>query len=267
MPLFKNRRRKKLRTRAFPPGWRAILRDRYPLYGRLPAAEQRELEGHIQVFLAEKYFEGCAGVEITDEVRVLIAAQACTLLLGRETDYFPMMRTVLVYPRAFVGQGKSLGAAGVVTESMGWRLGESWHMPGNTGPVVLSWRDVLAGVADPGDGHNLVFHEFAHQLDAESGSVEGAPAIEEGYAQWSLVMGREYRSFIDDLRWGRPVVMDPYAATSPAEFFAVATETFFERPIPLRERHPALYSLMSRYFHQDPAARAACAKGSCGAVA
>jgi MtfA peptidase len=257
--LLKNRRRKKLRTRPLPDAWRAILEARFPLYSRLCPADRAELDGHIQVFLAEKYFEGCGGLVITDEVRLLIAAQACILLLRRKTEYFPLMRTVLVYPGAFVGRAKSVGPAGMVTESQGWRLGESWHTPGSTGPVVLSWRDIQSGAADPEDGHNVVFHEFAHQLDAESGSVEGAPALESGAGDWARTMTREFHLFLSDLYAGRPVALNPYGAQSPAEFFAVATETFFERPAALRERHPGVYNQLARYFNQDPAAAARCA--------
>jgi len=231
-----------------------MLRSRFPLYATLCPAERAELEGHIQVFLHEKFFEGCNGLKVTDEMRVLIAAQACVLLLGRETEYFPMMRTVLVYPAAFVGRGKSTGPAGMVTESQGWRLGESWHYPGNTGPVILSWRDVHLGMSDPVDGHNVVYHEFAHQLDAESGSVEGAPMLEEGGAEWARVMSREFRQFNEDLAHGRPTVLDPYGAQSPAEFFAVATEAFFERPVDLRDRHAGVYRQLAAYFKRDPAA-------------
>lgn len=266
--LLKNRRRRKLRARPLPEAWRGKLEERWPRYRRLCAADRAELDGHIQVFLAEKYFEGCQGLRITDEMRVLIAAQACLLLLHRETEYFPMMRTVLLYPGAFVGQAKTVGPAGVVTESQGWRLGESWHQPGNTGPVILSWRDVVAGAANPEDGHNVVLHEFAHQLDAESGAVEGAPLLEGGGAEWQRTMVREFHAFVSDLRTGRPTVLDPYAAHSPAEFFAVATETFFERPVALRDQHPALYRLFAGYFRQDPAecGSAAC-RGAAGAVA
>lgn len=270
MILLKNRRRRKLRTRPLPGAWREALLEGFPLYRRLCPKDRAELDGHIQVFMAEKYFEGCNGLVLTAAMRVLIAAQACVLLLGRDTEYFPMMKTVLVYPGAFVGRGKSVGPAGMVTESQGWRLGESWHHPGNTGPVILSWRDVVAGAADPGDGRNVVYHEFAHQLDAESGSVEGAPLMDEGAAEWSRVMNREFRAFQNDLATGQPIVLDPYGAQSPAEFFAVATESFFERPGEMRERHPAVYAQLARYFGRNAAECAAmggCEEAVRGAVA
>ena len=254
--LFKARRRRKLRIREFPEAWRGILRRRWPMFELLPARDRAELEGHIQVFLAEKYFEGCNGLTVTEEMRVLIAAQACLLLLHRDTDYFPLMRSVLVYPGPFVGEGKSTGPGGVITESEGWRRGESWHTPGAGGPVILSWPDVLAGAANPGDGRNVVIHEFAHQLDGESGWVDGAPRIEDARdaAAWKRVMSEEFNSHARAAWSGLPTVIDPYGATSPAEFFATATEAFFERAAELRLSHPALYDAMTGYFHQDPAA-------------
>lgn len=254
--LFRRWRRKRLREREFPAEWRAILERRLPYYRCLPAADRRELEGHIQVFLAEKWFEGCAGFVVTDEVRVLIAAQACVLLLHRETDYYPGMRTVLVYPEMYLSNGRSVGPAGVVSEGPMWRRGESWYTPGAGGPVVLSWRDVQAGAADVHDGFNVVFHEFAHQLDGESGAVEGTPALEDRaqFEAWSRVMAREFGALVDDLRNNRPTLLQPYGATNPAEFFAVATECFFERPRELRARHPELYQQLAAFYKQDPAA-------------
>ncbi len=255
MMLFKSRRRRRLRESPFPPIWRRYLNDNVAIYSRLPEADRRELEGHIRVFLAEKYFEGCGGLEMTDEIRVTIAGQACLLLLHRETDYFPGLRTILVYPSGYLAQVKTTGPAGLVIEGIDSRFGESWHTPGAGGPVVLSWRDAKTGGANDRDGRNLVYHEFAHQLDGESGSVEGAPLLRERsmYTPWANVLGREYRGLIDDLRSARPTLLNPYGAQSPAEFFAVATETFFERPLELRERHPELYAQLRSFYQQDPA--------------
>jgi MtfA peptidase len=256
MPVFKRRRRKKVAARPFPPVWRRMLEENFPYHRCLPEGDQRELEGHILVFLSEKYFEGCAGFEITDEVRVTIAAQACLLLLHRATDYYPGLRTILVYPTGYFAPAKVGGPGGVVTETVQGRLGESWNTPGIGGPVVLSWRDVKQGAADAGDGRNVVFHEFAHQLDGESGSVEGAPLLERrsSYIAWARVLGAEYRAFLEDLRAARPTVLNPYGAQSPGEFFAVVTEAFFEMPRQLKARHPELYGQLAGFFRQDPAA-------------
>ncbi|MEX2219658.1 MAG: M90 family metallopeptidase [Phycisphaerales bacterium] len=263
MPL-RNWRRKRLRAKAFPAAWRALLERRLPYYRCLPESDRRELEGHTRVLLAEKYYEGCAGLTLTDEVRVLIAAQAAVLLLHRDTNYYPGVSTILVYPAAYLAQMRAVGPAGIVTEGAAWRAGESWHTPGGRQPVVVSWRDVQAGAADPGDGSNVVFHEFAHQLDGETGAVDGAPLMgsREHAEEWARVMWREYHALGADLRSGRPTLLSPYAATSPAEFFAVLTEVFFERGRELRERHPEAYRLMARYFRQDPAALA-CGETPC----
>jgi MtfA peptidase len=255
MPILKHLRRRRLRRKPFPPIWRRYLEENVPIYRRLPEEDQRELEMHVQIFLAEKYFEGCGGLTLTDEMRTTIAAQACMLLLHRETDYYPGLRTILVYPAGYFARSRNVGPGGVVTESVDPRLGESWHTPGAGGPVVLSWRDVKAGAANDRDGHNVVYHEFAHQLDGESGSVEGAPRLQERsqYTPWAQVFGREFQRLHAELRSGQPTLLNPYGASSPAEFFAVATETFFERPLEMRARHPALYEQLRGYYRQDPA--------------
>lgn len=263
--FYRRWRRNRIRRRPFPEAWRRILESGLPYYRCLPREDREELHGHIQVFLAEKYFEGAGGLTVTDEMRVIIAAQACMLLLHRETDYYPLMRTVIVYPSTYLAQGRSVGPGGIVTEEAGWRQGESWHRlssPAGGGPVILSWQDVQHGAADVRDGHNVVFHEFAHQLDAESGSVEGAPVLDgdgttggprSQYIAWARVLGAEYNALLQDLAARRPTVLRAYAGTSPAEFFAVLTEVFFERPGELKARHPELYEQMKGFFRQDPA--------------
>jgi Mlc titration factor MtfA (ptsG expression regulator) len=265
--LFKGRRRRRLRSRPFPAEWRAILESSMPLYRRLPDADRAELEGHIQVFIAEKYFEGCNGLQLSDRIRVIIAAHAGLLLLHRDTDYYPLMRSILVYPAAFAGAGKSIGPAGIVTENQGWRSGESWHTPAAGGPVIISWSDTLAGASDPCDGRNVALHEFAHQLDAESGAVEGVPALDDDAAGFSRMITIELARLRQALSMGLPSAIDPYGATSPAELFAVAVETFFERPATLRQQHPALYDRLTAYFRQDPATWSACEPAIPGAVA
>ncbi|MBX3356867.1 MAG: zinc-dependent peptidase [Phycisphaeraceae bacterium] len=261
MFFFKARKRRRLREQPFPAEWAAIISRRVPAYRRLSPADRDELHGHIGVFLDEKRFEGCAGLEITDEIRLTIAAQACMLLLHRDTDYYPRLDTILVYPHRYLVKQVRQGPGGVVTEEYAMRLGESWQgaaAPHSGGPVVLSWDDVLGGAADAADGANVVYHEFAHQLDAESGAVEGAPALEGhgAYAAWARILGAEFNDLRRDLSLHRPTILSNYAATSPAEFFAVATEVFFERPDALRARHPALYRQLADYFRQDPAAAA-----------
>jgi Mlc titration factor MtfA (ptsG expression regulator) len=247
---MKRRRRNRLREKPFPPEWLRIIERNFPLYERLPAADQRELLGDIQVFLAEKHFEGCGGLEITDEIRVTIAAQACLLLLHRETDDYPRLDSILVYPSAYVAASVERYPGGIVGEGLSARLGEAWA----TGAVVLSWDDVRRGAADIHDGHNVVLHEFAHQLDQESGAAEGLPVLERRsmYVAWARVLGAAYERLRSDVARGRPTVLDSYGAKNPAEFFAVATECFFEKPVQLARHHPALYAELREFYRQDP---------------
>ena len=229
-----------------------MLERNVPVYGRLSDADRNELKGHIQVFLAEKRFEGAGGLTITDEIRVAIAAHACVLLLHRTTDYYPGLYTVIVYPGAYVAGRTVREPMGIVTERTETRLGES----SPRGAVVLSWNAVEAAASDVGDCRNVVLHEFAHQLDAEDGSVEGAPVLSDRsrYVVWARILGREYERLRRDAFHGRSTVLDRYGATSPAEFFAVATECFFTRPGLLKARHPELYAELKGYYRQDPAA-------------
>ncbi|MBC7771646.1 MAG: zinc-dependent peptidase [Pyrinomonadaceae bacterium] len=249
---FRRRRRLRIKAQPFPPAWLAIVNKYVPYVQCLSESDKSELYGHIKVFIAEKSFEGCGGLVMTDEIRVTIAAQACVLLLHRDSGYYPDLRTILVYPSSYVAPVKRpLGGNGAIIETAELRAGESWHR----GSLVLSWRDVQAGSAQPCDGRNVVFHEFAHQLDSESGAVEGAPALEgrSAYAAWATVLGREFQSLMQDLRTNRPTLMGGYAAKNPAEFFAVVTEVFFERPQELKGRHPELYEQFRQFYKQDPA--------------
>jgi Mlc titration factor MtfA (ptsG expression regulator) len=251
--FFKRRRRERLRAQPFPPEWLKILEKNCPFYGRLSEADRRGLRGLIQVFVAEKNFEGCGGLAMTDEIKVTIAAQACLLLLHRETDIYPRLYSILVYPSAYVAKSLRPIGGGFVLEGEEGRLGEAWK----DGAVVLSWDDVLSGAADPRDGHNVVLHEFAHQLDHEDGVADGAPilACRSHYVAWARVLGAEYEQLRADARRGRKSVLDKYGATEPAEFFAVATECFFEKPEQLRKKHPELYDELREFYRQDPAAR------------
>ncbi|MGA2704107.1 MAG: M90 family metallopeptidase [Isosphaeraceae bacterium] len=249
--MFRNRRRERLRSQPFPHSWLGIIKKNVPIFNRLPQTDQRELQGHIQVFLAEKFFEGCGGLELTEEIKVTIAAQACLLLLHRETGYYPRLITILVYPHAYVAKGIRPIGGGAVLEFETARLGEAWK----DGVVVLSWDDVRQGASDLHDGHNVVLHEFAHQLDQQDGSADGAPILEHHsqYVTWARVLSHEYDQLRRDTEQGRADVLDEYGATNPAEFFAVATECFFEKPIPLRRKHPRLYEELKAYYRQDPA--------------
>ena len=233
-----------------PGKWNAIIEKRVPYAACLPPDQQERLYGLIQVFLDEKEFEGCGGLQIKDEIRVTIAGHACILLLGGQSDMYPKLRTILVYPKAYIAPESRPGPDGTITEGLQGRSGESWSF----GNIVLSWKDVLQDSADFKRGRNVVFHEFAHQLDFESGSAQGAPILPRGakYSDWARVLGGEYESLIDSLEFGKPSLLDKYGALNPAEFFAVVTEAFFLKPNDLWVKHPELYSQLKLYYRQDP---------------
>jgi hypothetical protein len=233
-----------------PDAWRALIEKNVPYVGRLSPEDRAELFGLIQIFLAEKRFEGCGGLELTDEVRVTIAAQACVLLLHRETDDYPNLTSILVYPTTYVVREGRRTAEGLVAEGPQARLGESWARD----VVVLAWDSVLSGAADIHDGHNVVLHEFAHQLDQEGGGA-GAPALPRRsmYVAWARVLGHDFHQLVRDVAHHHRTLIDRYGATNPAEFFAVVTETFFEKPRELRARHADLYALLAEFYRQDPA--------------
>jgi Mlc titration factor MtfA (ptsG expression regulator) len=247
-PFIIERRRERLRAKPLPAGWREILERRVPYFHRLPPDLQRQLERHVRVFVAEKSFIGCAGFEVTDEVRVTIAAHACLLVLNRKTDYYPNLRQILVYPSAFLVERMRAEPSGVVHEQRHALSGESWTQ----GQVVISWEDVL----EAGSGHNVVIHEFAHQLDQRKGYANGAPWLgrRDRYPRWSRVMLEEFALLQQQAMMGQPSLFSHYGATSPAEFFAVVSEVFFERPRELAAMHPALHEELRTLYRVDPSA-------------
>ena len=248
--FFKNRRREALRAQPLNPEERAVLDKNIPYVNHLNADDRAELEGLVRVFLAEKSFEGCAGLELTDEIKLTIAAQACLLLLHRDSDIYPNVDAILVYPSAYRVPTEQHDGLVVIQEDQA-RLGESWQR----GLVVLAWDHVLSGAAQPRDGQNVVLHEFAHQLDSEDGVMNGTPDLgaRARYTSWGHVLGHEFEELSQRLHAGRSSDIDPYGATNPAEFFAVLTEMFFEKPRALERRHPALYTELAEFYKQDPA--------------
>ena len=249
-PLVAALRRQRIRRQPFPPLWRDILRRRMPAFALLPADVQLRLKKLAQVLIAEKPFIGCAGLVISDEMRVLVSVQAALLLLRRGAGYFPQLRQVLIYPGAFVVQRSSPGVAGLVHDERRALAGESWQQ----GQVLLSWRDVLEGAADPHDGRNVVIHELAHQLDQETGGANGAPWLREPArrARWAQVLSQEFQHLQLRLAQGHAGLIEPYAATDAAEFFAVVSELFFEKPAELAALHPALYGELCGYYGVNP---------------
>lgn len=228
----------------------ALIEHTTPIYQRLPASLQQQLQGHIQIFLDEKKFYGFDGIEINDEIRLTVAANACLLILNRPSSYFPSFRSIYVYPSTYIAiQQRHEGA--LKTESQQHRHGESWFR----GPIVLAWDASIRGAMDMKDGHNVILHEFAHKLDEEDGQVDGAPALgsHSRYSAWAKAMYPEYKTLLQQARRGQNSVLDHYGATNPAEFFAVLVETFFEKPRQLQSKHPELYRQLKLYFQLDPA--------------
>ncbi|MEE2729573.1 MAG: M90 family metallopeptidase [Pseudomonadota bacterium] len=246
---WKQQRRRRLQAAPFPDAWRELLWQQFALYRKLPDRERRTLERHMQVFMAEKVFVGCNGMEINEHVKLLIAAQACILILNKATDYYPGFATILVYPETFVVPMTQRDGM-VHSDVVSVRTGESWHR----GPVVLAWDQVLQGARNDRDGHNVVMHEFAHKLDEENWQMDGLPILSDPqqYGPWKQVLTDAYQQLHRAMELDQPDVIDDYGATSPAEFFAVVTETFFEKPQQLQQQHPQLYDQFKRYYGSDP---------------
>jgi hypothetical protein len=249
-PGLLKRRRARLRRRPPPQGVEEILSRNVGLYALLPDDLREQLHGHMNVFLDEKQFLGLGGQEITADVAVTIAGTACMLLLNREPSYFPGFSSILVYPNVY--EAEHVDYDGVVeTRKRSRRAGESWHR----GPIVLAWSSVSQGAANAGDGYNVVLHEFAHKLDEENSGTNGQPVLHAAghYQEWADVLGREYQLFSDRVSRRNNKVMDEYGLTSPAEFFAVATESFFEKAVGMQKRLPDLYEQLMKFYAVDPA--------------
>jgi MtfA peptidase len=248
--FLRKRRRLRLRRAPLTDDERELVARNVPYYRGLDEARRRQLDGLVRIFLDEKRFEGCGGLEVTHEMRLTIAAQACLLLLGRDSDVYPLLQSVLVYPGAYRSREPVLEPDGTVAEDAEERIGESW----TRGSVVLSWDDVSrAGGA--ADGVNVVLHELAHQLDEENGEANGTPRLPAPsmYAEWARVLGGEYEALAAAVERGEATLIDEYGVESPAEFFAVATECFFERAAEMKARHPELYTQLAACYGQDSA--------------
>lgn len=222
---------------------RSLLSKDFPLFARLPDPLRNELEGIMHVFINEKSFEACGGMEeVTDHMRHVISAQACLLLVNRKHDFYRKLRSVLLYPSAYKAKNEHGG------EDV--RLGESW----NSGSVILAWDSVVSGGRDEKDGHHVTLHEFAHQLDQVDGAADGVPELSTVgcYREWAAVFSSAFDRFQTKLDKGQRTVIDPYGATNPAEFFAVLTETFYEKPSQLQKSYPKVYDQLCRYYQVNP---------------
>jgi Mlc titration factor MtfA (ptsG expression regulator) len=248
MVAVRRRNRRILLSSPFPEEWIEILNKNLPPYLKLSSTLRQQLHDLVRIFIAEKSFEGCGGLILTDEIRVTIAAQACMLLLNRDVECYPKLFSILVYPSTYVAGARDTLHGGWEEESV--RLGESWQ----SGAVVLAWDNVLQGAANFKDGHNVTMHEFAHQLDQEDGAGDGTPILgtRSAYSVWARVFSKEYELLQRKTDHGRKSVMHGYGATNPAEFFAVATETFFEKPRQLNKHHPELFKELQIFYKINP---------------
>jgi Mlc titration factor MtfA (ptsG expression regulator) len=250
--FFRRWTRRAARERPFPAEWEAIIAKNVALFEGLTEDEKSELRKLVACFIDEKPFEGAGGLVMDDEKRVTIAAQACFLLLHRDTDIYPNLDAIVVYPSAYATKKVESLGGGAVLETEQGRLGESWVR----GLVVLAWDAVRAGTQNANDGRNVVLHEFAHQLDQEDGAADGAPDLERDQRKgWAEVLGAEYADLKEHVHVGERSTIDDYGATNPAEFFAVVTELFFERGAELARTHPELYEQFASFYRQDPAKR------------
>jgi Mlc titration factor MtfA (ptsG expression regulator) len=251
---LRRHRREKLLAQPFPPEWLQRLQKNVAFYATLAPDKQKKLRDDLRIFSAERQWEGCRGLRLTDTIKVTIAAQACLLVLGLEIDLYNRVPSILVYPRGYrVPRTEPLGG-GAYLEGEADLLGEAHYR----GPVILSWAEVREDALHPGSGRNLVFHEFAHQLDMLNGAADGTPPLESDKHEksWQRVMTSEFRRLRSDAERGRRTLLDPYGLTNEAEFFAVATEAFFDCAAAVQEQHPKLYRLFCEYYRQDPAQRA-----------
>jgi MtfA peptidase len=253
-----DRRRRHILEHPFPPAWQEVLERNVAAYRRLDDGEQRRLRELIQVFVAEKHWEGCGGLELTDEIRVTIAGQACLLILGRDHSLFADVESILIYPSTVVTpprKGSFFGLGNQVVDGGTPILGQAFR----GGPVILAWDAVLAGGLDPHDGRNVVMHELAHKIDMLAGRADGTPPLD-GAARrraWAEVCSRIFLAMQEASDHGKESFLRDYAATNEAEFFAVATETFFERPRAMAKELPALYQQLADFYGLDLAARGA----------
>ncbi len=228
---------------------RQIIDETVPLLNKLPDDLHQKLEGKVNLFLQQVEFIGCDDLEVTEEMELSIAAQACLLVVNTDT-WYKHLRTILIYPGAFRSQHKQYEGY-VVTEENQVRLGESWSY----GPVVLSWAHSEQGAVNEFDGKNVVFHEFAHQIDNLSGHTDGAPLMSKGqsFAEYERVILEAYETHVQNVEAGRRTVLDAYGATAHEEFFAVAVEVFFEKPKQLKAEEPEVYEQLALLFNLDPA--------------
>ncbi|MCU1458147.1 MAG: hypothetical protein JWL73_2239 [Actinomycetia bacterium] len=248
---FRHHRMREERLAAgFLPEWRALLADRFGFYPMLSDDERGRLEGLALGLIADKHWEAANGFELRDEIMVMISAQAAMLILDLPADSYRNVHTILVHPTTYVLQGPHSQVAGLVSDEPMPILG----LADFNGPVLLAWDTVLDDARHPGTGHNVVFHEFAHKIDMLDGTADGTPPLADRaqFDHWVAVCTKAYEQVVEG-RGGRS--LREYGGVNPGEFFAVATESFFDDSVLLRAEHPDLYGVLRDFYRQDPATR------------
>jgi Mlc titration factor MtfA (ptsG expression regulator) len=253
---FVDRRRKKLIQAPFPSAWEDIIRHNVAHYCMLEDAERAQLRCLIQVFIAEKNWEGAGGLDLTDEIRVTISAQACLLLLNLPHNYYKNVQSIIVYPSTVVPPQRKPGFFENTLAPVEFAhpiIGQAFQQ----GPVIIIWDAALHGGRHPEFGHNVIYHEFAHKLDMLNGAADGTPPLRDRaeYRDWVVTCSREYLRLKHDVERGRNSFLNAYGATNEAEFFAVATEQFFDQPQLMIAHAPELYRVLKEYYRQDPSQR------------
>lgn len=253
---LRDHRRKKILELPFPAGWEGCIQCNVVHYGRLDEAERKHLRDLVQVFVAEKNWEGCGGLVLNDEIRVTVASLACLMVLGIPHDLYREVESIFIYPSTVVTPERPRGIFEVA------QLPDAGEIPvlGQAqprGPVILVWDSALKSARHPESGHNVVYHEFAHKLDLSSGRADGTPPLDTSseMRRWIDVCSREFLSLRALVAAGKPGFLDSYGAVSEAEFFAVVTEQFFDEPLEMKRLHPELYGVLRGFYRQDPAAR------------
>lgn len=243
--------RVRLPTEPIPAVWPELVARQVPLVSRLPGAERERIYRLMQLFLRDVPIEGCAGLEVTEEIRVTIAAQACLLLLKMPYPKYTRVDRVLVYPSSFVPKTVAHYGSGQVVRPDVPARGQAWQ----SGVVILGWDSVRRDTSIATDGDNVVLHEFAHMLDGEDGGMDGVPVLDSAsaYRAWAALLSEQFAEHVARVESGEVTTLNAYGAENRAEFFAVATEAFFEKPTQLRSDQPELYALLVDFFKLDPA--------------
>lgn len=251
---IRDHHRKRILEQPFPQAWETVLEQNVAHYRRLTEDGRKELRALIQVFIAEKHWEGCGGLVLSDEIRVTIAAQACLMILALPHDVYNGVESILVYPSTVITPERPIGVF-EISQSPARGPVPILGQAQVRGPVVLVWDAVLRTARHPENGHNVVYHEFAHKLDMLDGRANGTPPLEspEQYRRWVEVCSREFLRLRSLTEKGRRTFLDSYGAVNEAEFFAVVTEQFFDQPIAMKKHFPELYQVVSEFYHQDPA--------------